>query len=128
MTTQRPPAASSELGLLELGSISKTFMSRVGMRRVPVSAVHNVTMTVAMVLTTAISLGLLGGGLLVVRTIDRMEEQYYDRVETVVFLSEDVSANDADCASGPCTDLRGELEATSGVETVVFESRAQAFA
>lgn len=88
---------------------------------------RNVTMTVAMVLTTAISLGLLGGGLLVVRTIDRMEEQYYDRVETVVFLSDDVSTNDPDCAAGPCTDLRSELEATSGVETVVFESRARAY-
>jgi peptide/nickel transport system ATP-binding protein len=47
MQEQRPPSATSELGLLELGSVSKTFMSRVGMRRVPVSAVHNVTMSVA---------------------------------------------------------------------------------
>jgi ABC-type oligopeptide transport system ATPase subunit len=36
----------SDRGLLELGSVSKTFVSRIGMRRVPVSAVHNVTMTV----------------------------------------------------------------------------------
>jgi oligopeptide/dipeptide ABC transporter ATP-binding protein len=47
MHTQQPEARASELGLLELGSVSKTFMSRVGMRRVPVSAVHNVTMSVA---------------------------------------------------------------------------------
>ena len=33
---------------------------------------RNVTMTVAMILTTAISLGLLGGGLLIVRTIDKI--------------------------------------------------------
>jgi cell division transport system permease protein len=32
---------------------------------------RNVTMTIAMVLTTAISLGLVGTGLLAVRTIDR---------------------------------------------------------
>jgi cell division transport system permease protein len=88
---------------------------------------RNVTMTVAMILTTAISLGLLGGGLLVVRTIDRMEQEYYKRVETVVFLSPDISANDANCTSTTCSALRGELESTSGVESVVFESRQAAF-
>src|ERR1700759_4276153 len=88
---------------------------------------RNVTMTVAMILTTAISLGLLGGGLLVVRTIDRMEQEDYKRVETVVFLSPDISANDASCTSTTCSALRGELESTSGVESVVFESRQAAF-
>ena len=47
MQLQRPEVTSGELGLLELGSVSKTFLARVGMRRVPVSAVHNVTMSVA---------------------------------------------------------------------------------
>jgi len=89
---------------------------------------RNVTMTVAMVITTAISLGLLGGGLMVVRTIDRMQDLYYDRVEVAVFLTEDISANDVGCSSSPCTDLRAELEATSGVKSVVFESRQEAFA
>jgi peptide/nickel transport system ATP-binding protein len=42
----QPPSASPS-SLLELGSISKVFQSRVGMRRRPVSAVHNVTMSVA---------------------------------------------------------------------------------
>ncbi len=88
---------------------------------------RNVTMTVAMILTTAISLGLLGGGLLVVGTIDRMEQDYYQRVETVVFLSADISANDPDCISSTCADLRGELEATSGVQAVEYESRQAAF-
>jgi peptide/nickel transport system ATP-binding protein len=47
MQVQRQEVTSGELGLLELGSVSKTFTARVGMRRVPVSAVHNVTMSVA---------------------------------------------------------------------------------
>jgi hypothetical protein len=47
---------------------------------------RNVTMTIAMVLTTAISLGLVGTGLLAVRTIDRTEELYSDRVEVQVAL------------------------------------------
>ena len=42
---------------------------------------RNLTMTIAMILTTAISLGLLGTGLLAVRTIDRTEQLYCDRVE-----------------------------------------------
>ncbi|MGH3977505.1 MAG: permease-like cell division protein FtsX [Pseudonocardiaceae bacterium] len=88
---------------------------------------RNVTMTVAMVLTTAISLGLLGGGLLVVRTIDEMQNLYYDRVEVAVFLTEDISANDPGCTSSSCAGLRAELEGTSGVESVTFESREQAF-
>ncbi|MPZ66747.1 MAG: FtsX-like permease family protein [Pseudonocardiaceae bacterium] len=88
---------------------------------------RNLTMTVAMILTTAISLGLLGGGLLVVTTIDRMQDLYYDRVEVAVFLSEDVSANDPECSAEPCSSLRAELEATSGVESVAFESREDAF-
>jgi cell division transport system permease protein len=89
---------------------------------------RNVTMTVAMILTTAISLGMLGGGLLIVRTIDRMQQDYYQRVETVVYLSADISANDPACTSSTCSALRGQLEAASGVQSVVFESRQSAYA
>jgi cell division transport system permease protein len=89
---------------------------------------RNVTMTVAMILTTAISLGLLGSGLLVVRTIDRMQQDYYQRVETVVYLSADLSANDPGCTSSTCSTLRGQLESSPGVQSVIFESRQAAFA
>ncbi|HEV7451998.1 MAG TPA: permease-like cell division protein FtsX [Pseudonocardiaceae bacterium] len=88
---------------------------------------RNITMTVAMILTTAISLGLLGGGLLVVHTIGRMQQDYFQRTETVVYLSADISANDTGCTSSTCSALRGQLEATSGVRAVVFESRQAAF-
>ena len=89
---------------------------------------RNITMTTAMILTTAISLGLLGGGLLVVRTIDKMERDYYQRVETVVFLSADISASDPDCTSSTCAGLRNELASSAGVQAVEFESRQEAFA
>jgi cell division transport system permease protein len=88
---------------------------------------RNVTMTVAMIITTAISLGLLGGGLLIVRLIDKMSEIYYDRVEVALFLTEDVSTNDVTCTQQPCVDLRRDLEATPGVESVVLETREQAY-
>ena len=67
---------------------------------------RNVTMTVAMVLTTAISLALVGTGLLAVRTIDRTEELYADRVEIQVALTADVSGSDTDCSGPICAGLR----------------------
>jgi cell division transport system permease protein len=89
---------------------------------------RNVTMTIAMILTTAISLGLLGGGLLVVRLIDKMQTLYSDKVEVSVYLTNDVSANDKNCSQQPCAGLRDELTQTSGVESVTFENRDQAYA
>ena len=88
---------------------------------------RNVTMTIAMVLTTAISLGLVGTGLLAVRTIDRTEELYSDRVEVQVALTADVSAADTDCSQPICTGLRATLEASPLVESVRFESQQQAY-
>ena len=58
---------------------------------------RNVTMTVAMILTTAISIGLFGGGLLVVRLADQSRSIYLDRVESQVFLNPDVAADDPNC-------------------------------
>ncbi|MDR7302921.1 permease-like cell division protein FtsX [Haloactinomyces albus] len=88
---------------------------------------RNVTMTIAMILTTAISLGLLGGGLLVVRLIDRMQETYQNQVEVVVFMTDDVSANDSTCSKQPCAGILSDLKQTSGVESVSYESRQEAF-
>jgi cell division transport system permease protein len=88
---------------------------------------RNVTMTIAMILTTAISVGLLGGGLLVVGLIDKMKDVYQDRVEVVVFMTDDVSANDQKCSQQPCAGLKSELQKASGVESVEFENRQQAF-
>ena len=71
---------------------------------------RNVTMTIAMILTTAISIGLFGGGLLVVRLADHSRAIYLDRVETQVFLTEDVSANDPGCTTNPCKALREKMD------------------
>lgn len=89
---------------------------------------RNVTMTIAMILTTAISVGLLGGGLLVVRLIDKMQDTYQDRVEVVVFMTDDVSANDTDCGQQPCASVMSALKSAEGVESVKYENREQAFA
>ena len=88
---------------------------------------RNVTMTAAMILTTAISLGLFGGGLLVVRLADNSREIYLDRVETQVFLTEDVSANDPSCGANPCKALRETIERRQDVKSVRFLNRQDAY-
>jgi cell division transport system permease protein len=88
---------------------------------------RNITMTVAMILTTAISLGLLGGGLLVLRLADNSKAIYLDRVETQVFLTNDISADDANCASAPCKALREKIEKRNDVKSVRFLNRQDAY-
>lgn len=88
---------------------------------------RNVTMTVAMIVTTAISIGLFGGGLLVVRLAEHSRTIYLDRVETQVFLTDDISANDPTCDSRECKALREKIEARSDVKSVRFLNRGQAY-
>ncbi len=84
-------------------------------------------MTVAMILTTAISIGLFGGGLLVVRLADHSRDIYLDRVESQVFLTNDVSANDPTCDADPCKALRSKIEARDDVKSVRFLDRDDAY-
>jgi len=88
---------------------------------------RNVTMTVAMILTTAISIGLFGGGLLVVRLADSSRNIYLDRVESQVFLTNDVSANDPTCDADPCKALRKQIEDRDDVKSVRFLNRDDAY-
>lgn len=88
---------------------------------------RNVTMTVAMILTTAISLLMLGCGLLFVSTVDKMNKLYLDEVQVSVYLTNDVSANDSSCSQSPCQDLLSQIKATPLVETVRFENRQEAY-
>jgi cell division transport system permease protein len=88
---------------------------------------RNVTMTVAMILTTAISIGLFGGGLLVMRLADQSRAIYLDRVESQVFLTDDVSANDPSCDAEPCKGLRQAIENRDDVRSVRFLNRDEAY-
>ena len=88
---------------------------------------RNVTMTIAMILTTAISIGLFGGGLLVVRLADQSRAIYLDRVESQVFLTNDVSANDPNCDADPCKALRSQIEGRDDVSSVRFLNRDDAY-
>jgi cell division transport system permease protein len=88
---------------------------------------RNVTMTIAMILTTAISLATFGGGLLFVRMIDKTQTLYEDKLEVSVYLVNDVSANDKACASDPCKGLHSQLDSDPAIQSVTFENRDQAF-
>ncbi|MDQ7805565.1 permease-like cell division protein FtsX [Amycolatopsis sp. A133] len=88
---------------------------------------RNVTMTIAMMLTTAVSLAMLGGGLLAVRTIDKMKSNFLADVEVSVYLTDDISTSDKNCTQSLCQSLRTSLQSNNGVESVVFENRDQAF-
>lgn len=81
---------------------------------------RNITMTIAMIITTAISLGLLGSGLLVVRMSNETQALYMDRVEIEVFLTDDISLTDPACSDTTCKTLRTDLEDTPGVESVRY--------
>ena len=88
---------------------------------------RNVTMTIAMILTTAISIGLFGGGLLVIQLANQSRSIYLDRVESQVFLNNDVSANDPTCDADACKALRAQIEARDDVKSVRFLYRDDAY-
>ncbi|PYE12947.1 cell division protein FtsX [Williamsia limnetica] len=88
---------------------------------------RNVTMTVAMIITTAITLGMFGAGLLVVQMADKTQDIFLDRVEMQIFISDAVTDADPDCASAPCSTLRSDIEGAAGVESVQYIDRAQAY-
>ncbi|HPZ95898.1 MAG TPA: permease-like cell division protein FtsX [Mycobacterium sp.] len=88
---------------------------------------RNVTMTIAMILTTAISIGLFGGGLLVMQLANQSRDIYLDRVESQVFLTNEVSANDPTCDAEACKALRSQIEARDDVKSVRFLNRDDAY-
>ena len=88
---------------------------------------RNITMTIAMILTTAISIGLFGGGLLVIQLANQSRNIDLDRVESQVFLNNDVSANDPTCDGDACKALRAQIEARDDVKSVRFLNRDDAY-
>lgn len=88
---------------------------------------RNVTMTVAMILTTAISIGLFGGGLLVIRLADQSRDIYLDRVESQVFLTDDISANDPTCDGDACKALYRLIDDRDDVRSLSFLNREQVY-
>ncbi len=86
---------------------------------------RNVTMTVAMIITTAISLALLASGMLVTGMTNDTKNLYLDRVEVLIELDEEISAGDETCSSEACAEVREKLESQDGVEQVTYRNRQQ---
>jgi cell division transport system permease protein len=57
---------------------------------------RNLTMTVAMIITTAISLGFFGAGLLVRTEVDKMKGIYFDKLQVTVYLKDNIKAPERD--------------------------------
>lgn len=92
---------------------------------------RNLTMTLAVVVTVAVSLVFLGAALLLNKQVDVLKGYWYDKVEVSLFLCGEGSARPT-CAAGPVTpDERGrveaELRALPEVDTVYYESKQEAY-
>lgn len=81
---------------------------------------RNLTMTVAMILTTAISLGLMGTGLLIAGMISNMKEIYYDKVQVSIFLADDVTEEQR-------ASIETQLSSSSEVKSFVYENKDEAY-
>jgi len=88
-------------------------------------------MTFAVMITVAISLTLLGIGLLANSQVRVMKDYWYDKIEVSVFLCGSLSES-ASCASGPVTpaqrtSIESDIQALPAVAKVYYESQSQAF-
>ena len=82
---------------------------------------RNLTMTVAMILTTGISLGLMGTGLLIANMIGDMREIYYDKIQVSIYLTDDVTDEQRNA-------IATQLDASPEVQDYIYESKADAYA
>ena len=96
----------------------------IGLRR-------NMTMTFAVIVTTAISLSLLGIGLLSNAQVGAMKDYWYDKIEVSIFLcgslSESPSCSSGIISSGQRLQIQQDLETMPAVQSVFYESQDQAF-
>lgn len=97
---------------------------RIGLRR-------NLTMTFAVVVTVAISLSLLGIGLLSNAQVNAMKDYWYDKIEVSVFLCGSLSESPS-CAGGVVTSeqrlqIQQDIQSMPAVDSVFYESQSEAF-
>ena len=97
---------------------------RIGLRR-------NLTMTFAVVVTTAISLSLLGIGLLSNAQVNAMKDYWYDKIEVSVYLCGSLSESPS-CAGGVVTPeqrlaIKSDLDALPVVQSTFYESQSEAY-
>jgi len=82
---------------------------------------RNVTMTIAMIITMAVSLTLLGASVLLYLQVNHMREVYYEKVEVTIFLkAQDTTQSQKDV-------IEADLKQDPLVETYDFETKQEAY-
>ena len=81
---------------------------------------RNVTMTIAMIVTMAVSLAMLGASLLLYFQVSDMEEYYYTKLEVSIFFDKEATQPQIDA-------VRAELEADPMIAELKFETKDEAY-
>jgi cell division transport system permease protein len=89
-------------------------------------------MTFAVIVTTAISLSLLGIGLLSNAQVNAMKDYWYDKIEVSVYLCGSLSESPS-CVGGIVSPeqrltIKSDIEALPVVQSVFYESQSEAYA
>jgi cell division transport system permease protein len=98
----------------------------IGLRR-------NLTMTIALVVVVAISLSLLGTGLLFVKQVNNTRTYWQGKVQLSVYLCSKTSVSESCAKNGPVTtaelaQIQQELKSNPDVAQVTYQSQEQNFA
>ncbi|MFC3504596.1 permease-like cell division protein FtsX [Micromonospora krabiensis] len=81
---------------------------------------RNVTMTIAMIITMAVSLTMLGASGLMYRQVDDMKDLYYKNIEVSIFLTQEVTEQQR-------TDLDGKLKSDPLIKEVLYVNKDEAY-
>ncbi|AVM64809.1 MULTISPECIES: permease-like cell division protein FtsX [Dietzia] len=87
---------------------------------------RNLSMTLAMIITTAVALGMLGAGLLVAMTASASQAKYDYLNEFRVYVDRSISVEDPECAA-ECAGIREQLEETPGVASVEYKNPQETY-
>ena len=92
---------------------------------------RNFTMTVALIVSVAVSLSLVGAALLMSAQVDRMKGYWYDKIEVSIFLCGNTSVAFT-CTGTVTEEQRKNIETILGslesVQEIFYESSADAYA
>jgi cell division transport system permease protein len=82
---------------------------------------RNVTMTIAMIITMAVSLTMLGAGVLLFWQVNSMKDLFFAKVEVSIFLKSDINDDQRNT-------LQTALKSDPLVKSVVYETSEEAYA
>jgi cell division transport system permease protein len=93
---------------------------------------RNLTMTIALIVVVAISLSLLGTGLLFVKQVNNTRTYWQGKVQLSIYLCTTTSVSPQCHTNGPATaaekaQIASDLKALPQVQRVFYESQAQAY-